>query len=336
MGLPRAIALDIETAPQPAALARLAECPPDFRPQDLDGVARLFSGALTGVGEKIGADFAQALGSTQDFYALVDAHDGATMAKRIGAAGLIKGKVKASPADFDSLIEGIHNAQATWYSGLVRRCSFDPFLCRVVSVGLSDGETEGVLHLGEYGETPSSTSFGGSEQLGDEAQLLRDLWAWLAAFFGPHPAVLVTFNGIAFDSFVLRMRSAVLGVEIPFALEGPKYRYEPTCDLYEYLTGWGRHLRPAGENTLLFFARLFGIVHETKESGMDGSQVAGLVDQGRWDEIATYNLEDARVTWRLFDRVRSQLFPASRSSSSRTPELARKPRNTKNRTAQVA
>lgn len=333
MGLPRAIALDIETAPQPAALSRLAESPPDFRPQDEAGVARLFSSALAGVGEKIGADFAAALGSVQDFYALVDAHDGATMAKRIGAAGLIKGKVKATPSDFDALIEGIHNAQATWYSGLVRRCSFDPFLCRVVSVGLSDGETEGVLHLGEYGEQPSATGLGGPEQLGDEAALLRDLWAWLDTFFGPHPPVIVTFNGIAFDIFVLRMRSAVLGVDLPFSLDTPRYRPEPICDLYEVLTGWGRNTRERGEGGLLAFARIFGLAHATKESGMDGSQVAGLVDAGRWEEIAAYNLEDARVTWQLFERLRSQLFPGRGSNRS---TLARKPRNHKSHAAQVA
>lgn len=337
MALPRAIALDIETAPDPAALARLAGTPPDFRPSTPEGVAKLFADALTGVGEKTSVEFIEAVGGVGGFYELVDARNSAEMFRRVSAAGLIKAKVKVGPADLATLIEGIHSAHDSWYAGLIRRCSFDPWLGRVVSVALSDGAggTEGVLHLGEYGEAPSETGFGAG-QLGDEARMLRDLWSWLASYFGEHPPVLVTFNGIAFDSYFLRIRSAVCGVEIPWGLDTSRNRYEPVCDLYEYLTGWGRHLGEKGSNTLLAFARRLGITHETKEEGMDGSQVAGLVEAGRWDEIARYNLEDARVTMAIFERFRTQLFPPARATTRRTAAPAQPARAPQTTTATTA
>ena len=147
---------------------------------------------------------------------------------------------------------------------------------------------------------------------GDEAELLRGLWTGLSRYFGNHKPCLVAYNGVEFDARVLTLRTLrhrARGLRMPWTLETLRYRYQPVADPYQYLTHWGKHTGGKGENTLLTWLRFFGIEHETKEAGMDGSQVAQYVDEGRWDEINAYCLEDAVKEWDLARVLWDEMFP---------------------------
>lgn len=162
-------------------------------------------------------------------------------------------------------------------------CSFDPLRGRIVCAAFASRqpgqETAGVVRtLADFD--------------GDEAALLRWQWEWISRV-----DALVTWNGVAFDSRFLHVRSALLGVRPSRILETPRGRYTPICDLMQWLSGWERERRCGLDAA----CRRTGI--GVTKGGMDGSQVAGFVEDGRWPEIATYCLGDvAERTWPLYER----------------------------------
>jgi 3'-5' exonuclease len=191
-----------------------------------------------------------------------------------------------------------------------RACTFDPLRGRIVSGACA------LRHLktGEMiGEVRTLADFEG-----DEARLVRWLWSdWLGL-----ADCLVSWNGWAFDVPYLDVRSALLGITPPRSFEMQRGRYVPHCDLMQWFTQWDRskqgemgpaRCRPhrAGLDAVCVTAR----IGESK-GGMDGSQVAQLVDEGRWDEIAAYNLADVRDrTWPLYERF-CRVIPGHQSMAA--------------------
>jgi len=181
------------------------------------------------------------------------------------------------------LYEKLRRDYAALVEGASRACSIDPLRGRIVSVAFA-------------GRLPGETPFGAVKTLadfdGDEAQLLR--WTW--RLIGRCDA-LVTWNGVQFDARFLHVRSALLGVPPARILDTPRGRYAPVCDLMQWLAGWER-TKFTGLDAA---CRRTGIGQD--KGGMDGSQVAGLVQDGRWDEVAQYNLGDVLDrTWPLYER----------------------------------
>jgi predicted PolB exonuclease-like 3'-5' exonuclease len=112
---------------------------------------------------------------------------------------------------------------------------------------------------------------------------------------GEYQPRLVTFNGNSFDLPVLRYRALVHRVSCPGLSTLPYFhRYsQEAVDMCDVLSSYGK-----AKATLHEISRVMGLAG--KASGIDGSDVAELFEQGRMDEISAYCLEDVVNTYRIW------------------------------------
>ena len=129
-----------------------------------------------------------------------------------------------------------------------------------------------------------------------ERDMLTDLAAWLDR---TRPCV-VTWNGRGFDMPVITSRALKHGVPMPwwFADRNTRYRFtaDGHFDLMDFLADFGA----AKSGRLDVYAKLVGFPGKV---GVDGSQVAPLVHQGRLQEVNDYCLCDVVQTAALLLRV---------------------------------
>lgn len=127
---------------------------------------------------------------------------------------------------------------------------------------------------------------------GNESVLLGDFWAAVR-----QSPVIVGFNSHGFDFHFLLIRSLILGVDpgVRVADYLRRYTYTPHFDVRMALTGWD--VRQPG--TLADWAGAFGVAGKSGH----GSEVYGMVLEGRWDDLSNYCLADVAVTRALAERV---------------------------------
>jgi len=105
---------------------------------------------------------------------------------------------------------------------------------------------------------------------------------------------LVTFYGLSFDLPVLMRRSLYLGVKYP-TLNIDRYRTNH-IDICQKLSFNGA-LKP---RSLKFYCKRFGI--QTGDP-FDGADVAQMVKEGRWDDIAAHCIADIGATHAIAERL---------------------------------
>ena len=170
---------------------------------------------------------------------------------------------------------------------------------RIVAIGLWDLDAACGRVLVE-GQAPEWATFGEDAQVfrGDEPAIVREFWSLLER----ESPLVVTFHGRAFDAPFLMLRSAILGVPPSRNLMGHRYHLGNHCDLYDVLTFWNASRMKGG---LEFWSCQFGL--PSSKDGVRGSDVAGLYRGRRFDEIARYCLDDARVTAQLYERLKPMI-----------------------------
>jgi predicted PolB exonuclease-like 3'-5' exonuclease len=130
---------------------------------------------------------------------------------------------------------------------------------------------------------------GEAEILGEFAMLMRKRRPWL-----------VTFNGRGFDLPVIAMRCLRHGIPLRSYYRDPEVRRRYTADghldLMDYLADFGA-TRASRLDTV---AKLCGMPGKV---GMDGRDVAPLVEAGRLSEVENYCLCDVVQTAAVFLRV---------------------------------
>jgi len=204
----------------------------------------------------------------------VDAVEAAT--ERIRAAtekGWRYGRTKDAEILRAKLSEDMGNAARK----VSRDMSFNPASCMIVSAAFAGRHPSTGRVLGEV-RTLNDVD-------GDERKLVEWQWACLQS-----TDRIVTHNGADFDARVLLLRSAALGIAPPISLSTRRGSHNPLTDTLLVVTGGDRSLNAKKGNGLDAVCRRYGV--GVGKGGMDGSKVAGLVDEGRWDEIAQYNLGD--------------------------------------------
>lgn len=112
---------------------------------------------------------------------------------------------------------------------------------------------------------------------------------------------LVTFNGNGFDVPIMKIHSMIQRVQPTMNIQTKRY-YSPDSNHIDL-----RAVIFSGENnptgSLDFICqRVLGI---KKTSGVDGSKVQGMWDDGKVDEIAAYCKQDVKMTHELFDEVKA-------------------------------
>lgn len=160
----------------------------------------------------------------------------------------------------------------------IAEAGLDLDLCEVVAIGMAFPDAT-------YAQTRATTS---------EEDMLRGLWRFVR-HTQEQGGTLVGFNCLAFDWPVLLRRSLYLGIPAPH-LQIDKYRHDGIVDIAHELTFGGRMTW----RSLAFYCKRFGIPFD---DSVDGSQIAQLVADGRWDLIEAHVRADVTGTVALAQRI---------------------------------
>lgn len=114
-----------------------------------------------------------------------------------------------------------------------------------------------------------------------------------------HYKSFITFNGAAFDIPFIYAHALIRGVKTGVYIDTAKYRIGNHLDVRAVLTNWEGYAK--GTSLNFFSKRILG--RSPKDSGVDGSQVQSLWDQGEHETIRAYCLDDVRATWDLAQLV---------------------------------
>jgi len=179
---------------------------------------------------------------------------------------------------------------ATIEAALAKAFALNSLTTRVVSVGFHALESGAELAL----VTDPDHDLELPAVALDEVELLRAFWG-----IARRVRTIVGFNSRRFDVPVLLTRSAQLGVRAALDLLPARHERDARhVDLFDVMRGRGA----AGDRRLSLELAAFGFDIPVKERG-HGSEIASLVQAARYQEIAEYNLEDARATARLYQRL---------------------------------
>jgi DNA polymerase elongation subunit (family B) len=200
------------------------------------------------------------------------------------------------------LIKGMNEGEAEEEK---RRGALSPFIGRIVAIGVINVDDGRSCALYEVpGQTELVMRRDGPRTFisGSEKQILEKFWDYLGK-----EDRFISFNGRQFDGPFLMIRSAIHGIVPRRDLVGYRYRFHPNCDLRDALNFNGTINSRQMRFNLDLACKSFGIV-SSKSDGMDGRSVEMLYRAGRYEEIATYCLEDVRATAELYLKLAPTLL----------------------------
>jgi 3'-5' exonuclease len=218
------------------------------------------------------------------------------------------------------LIKGMNDAEAEEEK---RRGALSPFTGRIVAIGVVNADNGKSCVLYEVpGQDEIITRKEGDRTFisGSEKQILEKFWEFLR----PDDR-FITFNGRQFDGPFLMIRSAIHGIVPKRDVVGKRYQFHPNCDLREVLNFQGTINPRQMRFNLDLACKAFG-VESSKSDGMDGRAVETLYRAERFDEIATYCLEDVRATAELYRKLAPTIIvweSAFRDADQRDQRLKR-------------
>jgi DNA polymerase elongation subunit (family B) len=195
------------------------------------------------------------------------------------------------------LIKGMNEAEAEEEK---RRGALSPFTGRIVAIGVVNADDGRSCALYEVpGQEELITQRDGNRTLisGTEKLILEKFWS----FLGVNDR-FISFNGRQFDGPFLMIRSAIHGIAPKRDVVGKRYQFHPNCDLREVLNFQGTVNSRQMRFNLDLACKAFGIT-SSKSEGMDGRSVETMYRAGRYEEIATYCLEDVRATAELYRKL---------------------------------
>ena len=183
---------------------------------------------------------------------------------------------------------------------------FSPLTGSVVAIGILDVERE---RTAVFYQSPGTSETDQEEDgvkfrpMGEKG-MLEEFWRVAAQY-----DTFVTFNGRGFDIPFLLLRSAALEVRPTRDLMSNRYlgmqRGVTHVDLLDQLSFYGATLR---RPSLHLVCRAFGI-KSPKADGVCGDDVAGLYKEGRYLDIARYNVGDLIATRDVYRRWQEYLRP---------------------------
>ncbi|HEU5163540.1 MAG TPA: ribonuclease H-like domain-containing protein [Thermoanaerobaculia bacterium] len=200
------------------------------------------------------------------------------------------------------LIKGKSEAEAEEEK---RRGALSPFTGRIVAIGVinaDDGRSCALFEVPGQSEVVVRRDGPRTFISGTEELILKKFWEFLG-----EKDRFISFNGRQFDGPFLMIRSAINGITPKRDLVGYRYSFHPNCDLREALNFWGSVNSRQYRFNLDLACKTFG-VKSSKSEGMDGRAVEMLYREGRYEEIATYCLEDVRATAELYHKLAPTLL----------------------------
>ncbi len=195
------------------------------------------------------------------------------------------------------LIKGMSDAEAEEEK---RRGALSPFVGRIAAIGVVNADDGRSCVLYEVpGQEELIIRRDGTRTFisGTEKQILEKFWDFLG-----RDDRFISFNGRQFDGPFLMIRSAIHGIVPKRDLVGYRYKFHPNCDLRDALSFNGTINTRQIRFNLDLACRTFGI-QSSKSEGMDGRAVETMYRAGRYEDIATYCLEDVRATSELYHKL---------------------------------
>lgn len=182
---------------------------------------------------------------------------------------------------------------------------FSPLTGQIVAIGVLDYNlNKGVVYFQSPGQ-----NIGESEENGiifkpmAEKEMLENFWLGAQKY-----QEFISFNGRGFDVPFLMIRSAVHGIRPTKDLMRGRYLYQQLneakhIDLLDQLTFYGAVRR---KGSLHLWSRAFGIT-SPKAQGVTGDDVGRLFKEGKFLEIAKYNVGDLLATRELYKRYKNYI-----------------------------
>jgi len=197
----------------------------------------------------------------------------------------------------------------------VKKRSVDPWLCRIVSIGMITGVDAVNFTTGNREAEKEIVAGGVSNKA--EKSALEVFWETVLTYGDD----LLTFNGKSFDVPVILARSALHGIRQTRILQNRRYSTFPHLDLQEVLemAGGIREMK-----SLEFYLNYFKV--SASKGGFNGSMVYNAVmNDGKagLKRVMKYNLDDCRALLALYRRVGPTLVPIR--SQSRVDNDAKNP-----------
>jgi len=221
--------------------------------------------------------------------------------------------------DFDDLDAVTQQVLTRWlrkeykdddeYEGELReyknRLGFSPLTGQVVAIGVLDEATQtGGVYFQAPGADVEEWSEGGIVfRVLTEEQLLSQFWKLTSGY-----KEFVTFNGRGFDVPFLMIRSAIHKIKPSKDLMTNRYlssqpisaKHIDLCDQLSFY-GYGR-----ARESLHLYCHAFGI-KSPKADGITGDDVHRLFHEGRYKDIARYNIGDLEATLALYKHWKEYL-----------------------------
>jgi len=176
----------------------------------------------------------------------------------------------------------------------IQKLSLYPTTARVIVIGMLNPDSNRAKVLYQAPDHLDERSGDGMVQFktGEEPEILKEFWHDVLPY-----DQIITFNGRGFDCPFLMLRSAILGIKPTRNLMTYRYDASAHCDLLEQFTFYGA----VRKFNLDFYCKSFGI-DSPKSHGITGLDLQEMFQQGRYREIAEYNLGDLIATAELFRR----------------------------------
>ena len=178
--------------------------------------------------------------------------------------------------------------------------SLSPLTAEVVCIGMLNPETDkGMVYYQSGKERKEFEESNIKFSSMPEAEILKNFWEQVKFY-----DEFITFNGRGFDIPFLMIRSAIHKVKPTKNLLSNRYLNSQFSgakhiDLQDQFQFYGATWGKRGYN-LHMFCQAFGI-KSPKNAGVSGSHVKEMFDQGEYERIARYNVDDLRATAALYN-----------------------------------
>ncbi|MFA6171017.1 MAG: ribonuclease H-like domain-containing protein [Patescibacteria group bacterium] len=215
--------------------------------------------------------------------------------------------------NYDELDETTQNVMTKWIKGeegedehdaavreIKKTLGLSPLTGEIVAIGVLDGDkNKGAVYYQAPGTKEKDSEEDGIKfRPMDEKGMLKTFWEVAEKY-----DEFISFNGRGFDAPYLMIRSAIHGLrpsqDLMFNryLGSQKYNNAKHIDLMDQLSFYGA----TRNKSLHLYCRAFGI-KSPKAYGVSGDDVAGLFREGRFLDIARYNVGDLVATKALYER----------------------------------
>lgn len=175
-----------------------------------------------------------------------------------------------------------------------------PLTGEIVAIGVLDYEKDkGVVYYQSPGTKEKESEENNVRFCPlSEKEMLENFWQGVKEY-----QEFISFNGRCFDVPFLMVRSAVHGISPSKDLMSNRYlnsqKFEAKhVDLLDQLSFYGAVKR---KGNLHLWSRVFGIA-SPKAQGVTGDDVSRLFKEGRFLDIAKYNVGDLRATKVLYEK----------------------------------